>query len=86
MLHALEWTTALLGLIAPRGAARSSKRRAGLSNAPFAPDNMSASGDDEREPFHLDDTEIAARLRDGSDVLYRTPPHAHLVFPMLRVR
>jgi hypothetical protein len=41
-------------------------------------------GDDEREPFHLDDTELATRLvRDRGLSHYRTPPHSHLVFPFL---
>jgi hypothetical protein len=40
--------------------------------------------DDEREAFHLDDTELAQRLvRDRGIVRYRTPPNTHLVFPFL---
>ena len=40
-------------------------------------------GDDaEREPFHLDDTELANRLvRDRGLIHYGTPPHAGIVFP-----
>jgi len=39
-------------------------------------------GDDaEREPFHLDDTELAKRLvRDRGLIRYSTPPHTHLLF------
>ena len=42
-------------------------------------------GDDaEREPFHLDDTELANRLvRDRGLIHYSTPPHAHLLFPFM---
>ena len=44
-------------------------------------------GDDEREPFHLDDTELASRLvRDRGLVHYSTPPHTHMVFPSLPAR
>ena len=40
--------------------------------------------DAEREPFHLDDTELANRLvRDRGLTNYSTPPHARLVFPDL---
>ncbi len=39
--------------------------------------------DDEREPFHLDDTELANRLvRERGLIHYVTPPHAHLLFPL----
>lgn len=38
--------------------------------------------DAEREPFHLDDTELANRLvRDRGLTHYSTPPHARLLFP-----
>jgi hypothetical protein len=41
-----------------------------------------AEEDAEREPFHLDDTELAKRLvRDRGLIHYSTPPHARLVFP-----
>ncbi len=42
-------------------------------------------GDDsEREPFHLDDTELAGRLvRERGLPHYNTPPHAHLLFPQM---
>ena len=41
-------------------------------------------GDAEREPFHLDDTELASRLvRDRGLIHYGTPPHARLVFPSM---
>jgi hypothetical protein len=40
------------------------------------------SDDAEREPFHLDDTELANRLlRDPGLIQYGTPAHAHLLFP-----
>ncbi|MEO8336896.1 MAG: hypothetical protein ABI664_18070 [bacterium] len=43
--------------------------------------------DDEREPFHLDDPEIALRLVKSRGLQeYKTPPHAHLMFPQLPVR
>lgn len=42
------------------------------------------SDDSEREPFHLDDTELAGRLvRDRGLPHYSTPPHAHLLFPRM---
>jgi hypothetical protein len=46
-------------------------------------DPNSDDGEDaEREPFHLDDTELAKRLvRDRGLIHYSTPPHARLVFP-----
>ena len=42
-------------------------------------------GDDsDREPFHLDDPELASRLvRDRGLIHYSTPPHARLLFPDL---
>ena len=41
--------------------------------------------DSEREPFHLDDTELASRLvRDRGLIHYCTPPHARLLFPDMR--
>ncbi len=47
-----------------------------------APEAIPDDGDDaEREPFHLDDTELASRLiRDRGLIHYGTPPHAHLLF------
>ena len=37
--------------------------------------------DDEREPFHLDDEELASRLvRDCGPVRHSTPPHTHRRF------
>ena len=45
---------------------------------PDTPDQL----DDEREPFHLDDEELAKRLvKDRGLVRYSTPPHTHLLFP-----
>lgn len=49
---------------------------------PHADDSTLDDGDDELEPFHLDDTELANRLiRDRNLINYSTPPHAHLIFP-----
>ena len=86
MLHqafAIGWKSALRGLLASRDAS-------GLANTLFDRNstNDGADGnDDEREPFHLDDTEIAHRLgKDRGLFLYITPPHAHLVFPSLTAR
>jgi hypothetical protein len=43
--------------------------------------------DDEREAFHLDDMEIAPRLVNTRGLHeYKTPPHAHLLFPSLPAR
>ena len=87
MLHsaalAIGWKSALRGLLAPRD-------RSSQANTLFDrnPANDGTDGnDDEREPFHLDDTEIALRLvKDRGLTLYTTPPHAHIVFPTLSAR
>ena len=52
---------------------------------PATPADHADDGDDaEREPFHLDDTELANRLvRDRGLIHYSTPPHARLVFPSM---
>jgi hypothetical protein len=44
-------------------------------------DPLADDGDDaEREPFHLDDTELAKRLiRERGLIHYSTPPHACLL-------
>ena len=68
---------------------RSALRSLALSISPErtekGPDSDPApeQGDDaEREPFHLDDTELANRLvRDRGLIHYSTPPHARLLFP-----
>jgi hypothetical protein len=47
----------------------------------------SLDSDDDREAFHLDDTEIALRLVNARGLQeYTTPPHAHLLFPQKPVR
>ena len=75
------WKAALLALVTPRAlssslAARQAEREAAGAEAPEP--------DEEREAFHLDDPEVARRLRrDRGLVQYRTPPHARLVFPTL---
>ena len=87
MLHsaalAIGWKSALRGLLAPRDGSR--QTNALLDQIP-ATDGTDGN-DDEREPFHLDDTEIALRLvKDRGLTLYTTPPHAHLLFPTLSAR
>jgi hypothetical protein len=48
---------------------------------------LSVDSDDEREPFHLDDTEIALRFVNSRGLQeYTTPPHAHLLLPQKLVR
>ncbi len=75
------WKAALMALVTPRDvssslAARQAEREAASKDA--------SEPDDEREPFHLDDTETPKRfLRERGLVQYRTPPHARLVFPTL---
>ena len=87
MLHsaalAIGWKSALRGLLAPRDAFSQANTLFDRNPDKDGPD----SNDDEREPFHLDDTEIARRLvKDRGLTLYITPPHAHLVFPALSTR
>ena len=82
MLHAsalaLGWKSALLALVETRNGPSSENPLGGGEALPPSSDG----GDDEREPFHLDDTELATRLvRDRGLVHYSTPPHAHLIFP-----
>jgi len=86
MLHAsalaVGWRSALLALFTQR---RSNVGQAIDSNADIP--KQWGESDDEREPFHLDDTEIALRLVKSRGLQeYRTPPHAHLMFPQLPVR
>ena len=87
MLHsaalAIGWKSALRGLLAPRATRSQANTLFDRTPAGDAGDGK----DDEREPFHLDDTEIAQRLvKDRGLTLYITPPHAHLVFPTLSAR
>ena len=82
MLHAsarsIGWTSALLALVHFHAPARLAL---GSGEADLASDAADLN-DDEREPFHLDDTELATRLvRDRGLIHYRTPPHTHLMFP-----
>ena len=82
-LDALGWKSALRGLLAPRDALSRANTLFHRNPDKDGPDST----DDEREPFHLDDTEIAQRLvKDRGLTLYITPPHAHLVFPGLSAR
>ena len=81
MLHASAlahgWKSALLALVETGNRPASEHPDEGEA-VPAGSDG----GDDEREPFHLDDTELATRLvRDRGLVHYRTPPHAHLIVP-----
>ena len=79
MFHTSEfhtgWLSALRSLALSLGADPSTKTP--------QRDPVSDDGDDaEREPFHLDDTELANRLvRDRGLIHYGTPPHAGIVFP-----
>jgi hypothetical protein len=75
---AIGWKSALLALIDAR---KQSSEAKSLASDDSAPADMTESGDDEREPFHLDDTELAQRVvRDRGLVRYRTPPNNH-TFP-----
>ena len=82
MLHAsaraVGWTSALLALVD----SHATPRREPQSAEPDLPTEVADQNDDEREPFHLDDTELATRLvRDRGLLHYSTPPHTHLIFP-----
>ena len=86
MLHAsalaVGWKSALLALLPQRrnGVAQ-------VADSSTEPFRQCADVDDEREPFHLDDTEIALRLVKSRGLQeYTTPPHAHLLFPQRPVR
>ena len=83
MLHAsalaVGWKSALLSLLPQR-------RNAAAQTAASSTDvpRQCPESDDDREPFHLDDTEITLRLVKSRGLQeYRTPPHAHLMFPQL---
>ena len=86
MLHAsalaVGWRSALLALLP--------QRRNGLRQPlvpPLDASRPSIEPDDDREPFHLDDTEIALRLAMSRGLQeYLTPPHAHVLFPLKPVR
>jgi hypothetical protein len=85
MLHAsalaVGWRSALLALL-PR-------RQGDVGQIPVSGTDITkqcAEADDDREPFHLDDTELALRLVSRGLQEYRTPPHAHLMFPQLPAR
>ena len=87
MLHASAlapgWTSALLALVESHNAPRFQKPIGDVEAFMDGSDQP----DDEREPFHLDDTELAWRLgKDCGVASFSTPPHAHQVFPRLPVR
>ena len=77
---AVGWKAAFLGLF--------QQRQTTPDATTFGMDGLKEYSDsDEREAFHLDDTEIALRLVKSRGLQeYRTPPHAHLLFPSLPVR
>ena len=83
MMHAsalaVGWRSALTALAASHGKGPSLALDAD-SREP-GPD-ASARDDDDLEPFHLDDEELARRLvKDRGLVRYSTPPHNHPRFP-----
>jgi hypothetical protein len=85
MLHAsalaVGWKSALLALLPHR------RNDAGDTAVSNMDTRQAAEVDDEREPFHLDDTEITLRLVKSRGLQeYKTPPHAHLMFPPKPVR
>jgi hypothetical protein len=87
MLHAsalaVGWRSALLALLPQR---RNDLREPLVSLLMDAP-RPSVDSDDDREPFHLDDMELALRLVNSRGLQeYPTPPHAHLLFPQKPVR
>ena len=83
MLHAsalaIGWRSALFALAEAHSRAPRAGSDAGDSSAaPSGPDD----GDEDREPFHLDDTELALRLaRDRGLVSYRTPAQSIPAIP-----
>jgi len=78
---AVSWKSAFLGLFQQSDAQASATTNLGM-DIPKQPES-----DEEREAFHLDDTEIALRLVKSRGLQeYKTPPHAHLLFPSLPVR
>ncbi len=86
MLHAsalaVGWKSALLAMFPQRRTAVAQTVDSSTDVPRQCPET-----DDDREPFHLDDTEIALRLVKSRGLQeYRTPPHAYLMFPQLPVR
>ncbi|MEO5815229.1 MAG: hypothetical protein ABIT20_08120 [Gemmatimonadaceae bacterium] len=86
MLHAsalaVGWKSAFLALFSPR---RNDDGQTAVSSIELS--RPFTDCDDEREPFHLDDTEIALRLVTSRGLQeYKTPPHVHLMFPQLPAR
>lgn len=82
MLHAsalaIGWRSALFALAQAHTEAHRAGARAGESRVSPGADD----GDDEREPFHLDDTELVLRLaRDRGLINYRTPPYSIPAIP-----
>ena len=80
MLHSSDlhsgWRSAL------RSLADNVSRQKSADGAPQVHPFPDDGDDAEREPFHLDDTELAGRLvRDRGLPQYSTPPHAHLFLP-----
>ena len=86
MLHAsalaVGWRSALLALLP--------QRRSGLRQPPvpfMEVPRPSVDSDDDREPFHLDDTEIALRFVHARGFQeYTTSPHAPPLSPHNPVR
>jgi hypothetical protein len=86
MLHAsalaIGWKSALVALLPQRQNAVVQTTDSSTDLTRLCPET-----DDDREPFHLDDTEIALRLVKSRGLQeYKTPPHAHLMFPQRPVR
>ncbi len=76
---AVGWRSALLALADSR---RSDPRLAHDAGDGDLRTDAPEQADDEREPFHLDDAELASRLvRDRGPVRHSTPPHTHPRFP-----
>lgn len=76
---AVGWRSALLGLFQQRADATRADSPSAMDIPRQCPDS-----DEEREAFHLDDTEIALRLVKSRGLQeYKTPPHAFLMFPSL---
>jgi hypothetical protein len=79
---AVSWKSAFLGLFQQPDASAHADTSLSID---IPKENSDC--DEEREAFHLDDTEIALRLVKSRGLHeYKTPPHAYVLFPSQPVR
>lgn len=84
--YEFAWKSVLVGLATRNRDVRLALQRTPDENPPETAEPAPAEqADDDADAFHLDDTEMASRLTAGrlKPTMAGTPPHAHLMFPML---